>query len=161
MVDQQAPAELGAGMDLDPGQPPTDLRENAGAEHPAAAPESMGDAMEDDRMHAGVAEQDLELGARRRIAVGYRLDVVGKSLEHNGVPQLGIAIRTGFTLKETRPISACAVLIPPSTVAWDRFSKSNISGRGFGSTTWRASQSRFVRRNLGAGPGCAWRCWPA
>jgi hypothetical protein len=60
VVDEEAAADDGAGVDLDAGPEAGDLGHEAGEELEAPAPEPMIDAMNPDGLEAGIAEQDHE-----------------------------------------------------------------------------------------------------
>ena len=68
MVNDQAAADLGAGVDLNAGDVAGQLGVQAGQEGKVVTVEPVGDAVEDDGVDAGVEEEDLQLAAGRGVA---------------------------------------------------------------------------------------------
>ena len=84
MVDEQALADLRAGMDLDTGHMPRKLRKRTREEKVLVLIEPVCLAVVKQSMEALIEEDDLERGARRRVAVADRASVVEQALEdHN------------------------------------------------------------------------------
>ena len=69
VVNDQAAAELGAGVDLNAGDVAGQLGVQAGQEGKVVTVEPVGDAVEDDGVDAGVEEKDLQLAAGGRVAL--------------------------------------------------------------------------------------------
>lgn len=84
MIDQQSSADLRAGMDLDTGHMPRKLRKRTREEKVLVLIEPVCLAVVKQSMEALIEEDDLERGARRRVAVADRASVVEQALEdHN------------------------------------------------------------------------------
>jgi len=60
VVDEEALADMCAGMDLDPGQDPPDMRDEAPGQMPAALPQPMCQPVIQQRLKPGIAQHDLE-----------------------------------------------------------------------------------------------------
>ena len=60
MIDEQAAADLRAGMDVDRRQDAPEMRHEPAREMPAAPPEPMAKPMEQQHLEPGVAEDDFE-----------------------------------------------------------------------------------------------------
>ena len=69
VVNDQAAADLGAGVDLNAGDVAGQLGVQAGQEGKVVTVEPVGDAVEDDGVDAGVEEKDLQLAAGGRVAL--------------------------------------------------------------------------------------------
>ncbi len=82
VVDKETTADLGARMNLNPGQPTAEVRYQPRQPFPAHAPQGAGQAMDPDRMHARVAGQHFKGIARRRVTVENTLDIFSQTLEH-------------------------------------------------------------------------------
>ena len=68
MIDEEAVPDGGGGMNVDIGQEAAEPRQQARREPPIGPPETMGDAMPDQRMYAGIGQQGFQLAAGGRIA---------------------------------------------------------------------------------------------
>ena len=75
VVDEEALADGGAGVDVDAGDAVRMLAHDARDQRDLQQVELVGDAVLDDRLHAGVAEDDLVAAHRRRVASVGRLHV--------------------------------------------------------------------------------------
>jgi hypothetical protein len=82
MVDEQPASELGAGMDVHPGQNPGHRRPDPGQEPEAVVPQPVVDAVGPHRVHPRVAEGDLERGPGGRVALTCRLQVASQGGQH-------------------------------------------------------------------------------
>ena len=69
VVDEQAPPDFCAGMNLDSGEQTRKLADHASEQLGVALPEPMRAAMEPDCVQTRVGEHDFERGARRGVAV--------------------------------------------------------------------------------------------
>src|SRR5512135_3391387 len=69
MVDEEAPANRRARMDLDAGKPAREMRDETGQPFQLPMPQRVGQAVEDTRVQSGIAGQHLKRGACRRIPV--------------------------------------------------------------------------------------------
>ena len=56
VIDEQALADRGAGMDVDRGQHPPDMRDKAAEKIPAVPPQPISGAMEQQDLEAGIAK---------------------------------------------------------------------------------------------------------
>ena len=84
VVDEQALADLRAGVYLDAGHMPRKLRKRTREEKVLVLIEPVCLAVVKQSMEALIEEDDLERGARRRVAVADRTSVVEQALEdHN------------------------------------------------------------------------------
>jgi len=90
VIDEEAVADLGAGVDFDEGEPARDLGEKAGEEAEVELPEPVIDAVKPERVQAGIAKQDLEVRARGGIALEDGADVVANGLEEG--KQVGVRL---------------------------------------------------------------------
>ena len=81
VVDEEAAAEQGSGVDVDAGEEAAELGEDAGGKAQFGAPEGVADAVSPDGPEAGVTEEDFEAGARSRIALQDGADVFAYALE--------------------------------------------------------------------------------
>src|SRR5271170_143857 len=75
VIDEEAASDFRAGMNLDSCDQARQLAYHAAEQLAVMLPEPMRDAIEPDRVEAGVQENHLERGARGRVAVENRLDV--------------------------------------------------------------------------------------
>src|SRR6185369_17832962 len=83
VVDEHSPADRGAGVDFNAGQPARPVRQPARKPTRTAAPEAVADcAVPYQRMEARIAGQHLPGGACGRIALEYDSDVFTESVEH-------------------------------------------------------------------------------
>src|SRR5229473_4485815 len=82
MIDEQAPADLRARMNLDTGEPARKLADQTAEQLCVMLPEPMCDAMKPDRMQSRICEHNLERGARGGVAVKDRLDVFPDSVHY-------------------------------------------------------------------------------
>ncbi len=85
MVNEEAPADGGAGVDLDAGHPAPEVGHQARQPFEVALPQGIAQAVQPDRVHAGVAGQHLEGVARRRVSMEYALDIFTQTFEHLSV----------------------------------------------------------------------------
>ena len=69
VIDEQAPPDLGAGMDFNSGKKTRDLREQSRQQEKAMSPKPVIDAIKPDRMQAGVAQENFEARAGRGIVL--------------------------------------------------------------------------------------------
>jgi hypothetical protein len=82
VVDEEAGPELGRGMDLDAGEEPGDVRQEARGDLPAAPPDRVGEPMAHERVDTRIAEEHLERGARGGVPFTHRLDVAPELRQH-------------------------------------------------------------------------------
>src|SRR5690606_26469694 len=75
VVDEDPPADLRAGMDFDAGEHAAQVRDESSRPQPAAAPQSVGQAVHEDGVQTRVAGEDFESAAGRRVALVYAVDV--------------------------------------------------------------------------------------
>jgi len=68
VVDEEAAADGGAGVDFDASEHAGELADRAGQGSPACAVQSMGEAMQKDCVEARITQHDLEYAARGRVA---------------------------------------------------------------------------------------------
>src|SRR5262249_10140572 len=67
VIDEQSRPESGGRMDLDARREAVDMGYPAGQCRPPGRPDGVAHAVDPDRVHAGITEDDLERGARRRV----------------------------------------------------------------------------------------------
>ena len=82
VIDEETPADSGAGVDLDAGQETANVRQKARKPSQPPAPEPVRHAMEQQRMETRIAGDDLEARARGGVAVEDHADVFPKCREH-------------------------------------------------------------------------------
>jgi len=82
VIDEEAPADAGPRMDLDPGQPAAEMGDEPGKPLEPVVPQPVAETVDEHRMHPRVGGEDLETVAGRRIAVVYTADVFSDALEH-------------------------------------------------------------------------------
>lgn len=82
MVNEQPPADDGAGMNLNPRQPPRQLRDEPRCAQPSPNPQAVGQPVRHDGMHPGIEQQHLRARTRRRVAGKNGVDIVFKTFEH-------------------------------------------------------------------------------
>src|SRR5699024_3465311 len=87
VVDEEAPPDDGAGMNLDAGQPARDMRHEAPQPVRLVAPQPVRDAMPPQRVQPRIVEDGLQRAACRRIALENGLNVFPHALEHGLPPQ--------------------------------------------------------------------------
>ena len=75
VIDEEAAADGGSGMNFDSRKPARELRQSTGQEEPAVFPQPVVDAVPPQRVQAGVEQHDLQLRARRGIALQHRGNV--------------------------------------------------------------------------------------
>src|SRR5215472_9039049 len=90
VVDEEPGAQLGRGMDLDAREETAEVRQPACGGRPSRPPQGVRDAMDPDGVDAGIAQHDLEGGARSRIALQHGSDILAHRFEH-GAPSLPFA----------------------------------------------------------------------
>src|SRR5207244_2367782 len=84
-VDKKAPADLGAGMDLDPGQDAPDMADKASGEMPAPQPQPVRQAVQQERLKTGIAQDDLGARPGGRVAVESGVNFIAQVFEkHRG-----------------------------------------------------------------------------
>jgi hypothetical protein len=76
VVDEEAAADVGAGMDVDAGHEAADVGDEAGRQLDVTPPEPVRESVEQERVHARISQHDLERRARRRVAVEDDADVL-------------------------------------------------------------------------------------
>jgi hypothetical protein len=76
MVDEEPSADLGAGMDLDAGEEPSEVRQQPTEESPAAHPGAVRHPVPEHRVEARIGEHHLESRSGRRVACNQRVDLV-------------------------------------------------------------------------------------
>ena len=69
MINDEAAADDGGGVDFDAGQPAREVRRKPPQKIEVMSPQPMRQAMPHDGMHARVAEQDFKIGTRRWVAL--------------------------------------------------------------------------------------------
>ncbi len=82
VVNEEAFADLGAGMDFDAGEEAPDVRQEAAKQSPASLPGGVRKTIDLERVEAGITQKDLEARLDRRITVKDNVDLFAKSLEH-------------------------------------------------------------------------------
>src|SRR5215831_1719691 len=85
VVDEEPGAQLGRGMDLDAREEAAEVRQPARGGRPSGPPQGVRDAVDPDGVDAGIAQHDLEGGARSRIALQHGSDILAHRFEH-GAP---------------------------------------------------------------------------
>src|SRR5262249_58982002 len=86
VIDEETRAELRGRMDLDARDEPRHVREEAGRDRPAVPPHRVSEPMERQRVHPGIAEQDLEGGTSSRVALTDGPNIAAQVGEHHSVP---------------------------------------------------------------------------
>jgi hypothetical protein len=81
VIDDDAPPERRARMDLDAGDEPVDVREDARNKARIAQPQRVRQAVKPDRVQARVDEEHLEPRSRGGVVGNHRGDVLGRELE--------------------------------------------------------------------------------
>src|SRR5262244_419484 len=102
IVDEESGSKLGRGMDLDAREEAAQVRQPTGSGRPSRPPQGMRNAVDPDGVDAGVAQYDLEGGARGRIALQHGSNVLAHRFEH-GAPRLPFAYASGAALYSTTP----------------------------------------------------------
>jgi len=105
VIDEEAAADLGAGMDIDPRSRMGNLRDDAREKRSAEAIELVGQSMADDRGDAGVADEHLVQAAGRRVAAKRRSKISFEQSSHLRHMQ-GEALRDLLRLPIERSVSA-------------------------------------------------------
>jgi len=82
MVHEDAAADDRPGMDLDAGQKARQVRDKAAGPAQPVRPAPVRDAVHPQRVQAGIAGDDFPGGARGRVAVADRLDVLAQAAQH-------------------------------------------------------------------------------
>ena len=82
VVEEHALANLGAGVDLDAGEPAREVRDEAPQPLQAVVPAPVRGAVQPDRMQARITGDHLPRAARGRIAVEDALDIGAQAGEH-------------------------------------------------------------------------------
>src|SRR6185437_6530193 len=83
MVDEEAAADGGAGMDLDAGQDPAEMRQETAGQEPIATPEPVSQAIKDEGVQAGIAKHDLGTRTGRGVPCQNAVNVVAELLEQH------------------------------------------------------------------------------
>src|SRR5437773_8247964 len=89
VVDEEARTELRGRVDLDAGHEPREVRDEARHCEPPVMPERMRQPMEHERVHARVAQEDLERRPGRRVTLEHRPDVAPERVKHRVAPGPG------------------------------------------------------------------------
>jgi len=84
VVDEDALADDGAGVDLDAGEPAADVRDEAPQPLEAMVPAPVRRALQPDRMQTRITGDDLPGAACRRVAVEDALDIGAQAVKHLG-----------------------------------------------------------------------------
>ena len=122
VVDEEPAADADSGMDLDPGDHPADMGDEAAEKPEAASPEPVCHVVEEERVEARIAEEDLDPGADGRIPAEHAARVFPNALEHDApvripmararaarepCPRAGIPVDIGFPARPVKvPASA-------------------------------------------------------
>ena len=91
VVNEEAAADLGAGVDLDARDHAADVGHEAAEQAEAALPEPVRHVIEQQRVEARIAEEHLDPGADRRVAAEHAADVFPNSLEHGAAVRISMA----------------------------------------------------------------------
>ena len=81
VIDENAAADDCAGMNFDAGQDAADMGNKAADKAEPAAPRSMGDPMQQQRVKSGITEHHLDAGPRRRVPFAHRINVFPQPVE--------------------------------------------------------------------------------
>src|SRR5690606_12275963 len=104
MVDEEAPADAGAGMDLDTGEPARDCGKEARRPAQAMPPQPMVDAMHQQRVQAGIAGEHLERVAGGGVALHHATDLFFEPGQH-----MNLSLKLGGSeTREMEPATATA-----------------------------------------------------
>ena len=76
MIDEQTPSDLRSRMDFDTGEPARHLRQPARQQKKIVVPQPVVHAIEPHRVQAGVAEINLQVRLRRRIALQHGSNIL-------------------------------------------------------------------------------------
>ncbi len=82
MVNEEALADAGSGVDLNAGEGAGDVAHHAGDGVPAAAIKPMGQPVQENRVDAGVEQQDLQCVPGGRVALVDGIDLFTDGPEH-------------------------------------------------------------------------------
>ena len=82
VVDEEAAADGGSGMDFNAGHGAGELRDDASEGEPASAVDAMGDAVDEDGVESGVAEEDFKHAAGGGVALEDGMDLLPEVREH-------------------------------------------------------------------------------
>jgi hypothetical protein len=85
VIDEEAAADFGAGMDLDAGEKTADVGGEPGEEVEPPQPEAMGQPMEEHGVKPGIAENDFELAAHCRVTLENDLEILLQGSKHASV----------------------------------------------------------------------------
>jgi len=80
MVDEEPSPDLCPGMDLNPGEPAAEVRDEPGRGVPSPLIESMSEAMKPDRMETRIAEKNLHIVFGSRVPLLNRLNIFSEML---------------------------------------------------------------------------------
>jgi hypothetical protein len=86
MIDKAAAADGGAGVNFDAGHGARELGDHAGEREPSGFVNAVRDSVQDNGVEAGVAEENFQHAARRRVAAENGVDLFTDSREQNGAP---------------------------------------------------------------------------
>ena len=84
VIDEEAAAEFGTGMDFDSGEQARDLREPAGEESQIMTPQPVREMVRPDGVKAGIAEKNFRVGARGRVGLEDGGDIFAYGMEEAG-----------------------------------------------------------------------------
>ena len=82
VIDEEAAANLRTGMDLDPGEEPADLGDDARDERHARTIQPVGEPVRQNRVESWIAQDDLDRAFRSGIFAKNRLNLLSDSAEH-------------------------------------------------------------------------------
>src|ERR1043166_852057 len=90
VVNEESPADLCAGMNLDAGKKPPGVANKAGDAFKAAIPNGMRHAIKKERVKPRVSGNDFQDVTRRRIAIEYDLDIFLERFPHDEWVEAGL-----------------------------------------------------------------------
>jgi hypothetical protein len=105
VVDHHPPADAGAGVDLDPGQEPAEVREEPARQLVAAAPQPVGGVVDREGVETGRGEDDLGGRAGCRVPLADRPDLRGH--DHRD----GLSLSAGGAVRASGAGSAAAAIL--------------------------------------------------
>jgi hypothetical protein len=82
VIDEKSAADLSARVNLNAGHQPGDLADDARRQRHTRIVKAMGEAVQQDRVKAGVAEKDLKYAPGGRVLPEYRFDLFPNGAEH-------------------------------------------------------------------------------
>jgi hypothetical protein len=80
MVDEEPSPDLCPGVDLNPGEPAAEVRDEPSRGIPSPLIEGMSEAVKPDRMETRIAEKNLHIVFDRRISLFNRLNIFSEML---------------------------------------------------------------------------------